>query len=118
MAEVVPELKPHEGDFIVPKRRYSGFFQTHMDLLLRELGVDTLIVTGLYAHLCCRMTCADAYNLGYGLIVPEETMAALESAAFPNNNIQFGLAYLKDCFDAKICKVDEIIEMIEKETQV
>lgn len=106
-AQVVPELTPQKGDYLVPKRRYSGFFQTHMDLLLRELGVDTLIVTGLYVHLCCRMTCADAYNLGYGLIIPRETMAA-----FPNDDYEAGLTYLKECFGAEICSLEEAIDIV------
>ena len=36
-AEVIPELTPQEGDFVIPKRRYSGFFQTDLQLLLDEL---------------------------------------------------------------------------------
>ncbi|MBQ1724785.1 MAG: cysteine hydrolase, partial [Muribaculaceae bacterium] len=35
-AEVIPELKLSEKDYVVPKRRYSGFFQTSLDILLRE----------------------------------------------------------------------------------
>ncbi len=35
-----------EGDIVIPKRRYDGFFQTNLDLTLRELGVDTLIAFG------------------------------------------------------------------------
>ena len=113
-AQVITELTPQDGDLVVHKRRYSGVFQTDLDLLLRELDVDTVIVTGLYAHLCCRQTCADAFNLGYGLVVPEETMAALEISGFPNNDIQLGLAYFKDCFGAQIPTLEEAIKMIQK----
>ena len=37
-AEVVPELAPKEQDYVMPKRRYSGFFQTDLDILLKEQG--------------------------------------------------------------------------------
>ena len=37
-AEVIPELKLSDKDYVVPKRRYSGFFQTDLDILLKELG--------------------------------------------------------------------------------
>jgi nicotinamidase-related amidase len=40
-AEVVPELAPEAADFVVPKWRYSGFFGTDLDMLIKELGVDT-----------------------------------------------------------------------------
>ena len=36
-AEIVPELAPHDGDVVIPKRRYSGFFGTDLDITLREL---------------------------------------------------------------------------------
>ena len=55
-AEVVPELKPAACDYVVPKRRYSGFFQTDLDILLKELGVKTVVITGLHTHMCCRHT--------------------------------------------------------------
>ena len=38
-AKVIPELKVSDKDYVVPKRRYSGFFQTDLDILLKELGV-------------------------------------------------------------------------------
>ena len=43
-AEVIPELKLSDKDYVVPKRRYSGFFQTDLDILLRELGVDEVFI--------------------------------------------------------------------------
>gem|GEM_PF-3890324 len=43
---------------IVPKRRYSGFFQTDLDILLTELGVKTVVMTGLHTHMCVRHTSA------------------------------------------------------------
>ena len=69
-AEVIPELTPQEGDFVIPKRRYSGFFQTDLQLLLDELGIERLVITGLHAHMCVRHTTADAYYWGYEIVVP------------------------------------------------
>ena len=68
-AEVIPELNLCEKDYVVPKRRYSGFFQTDLDILLKELGVKTVVMTGLHAHMCVRHTSADAYCLGYDVVV-------------------------------------------------
>ena len=51
-AQVIPELGLCEKDFVVPKRRYSGFFQTDLKLLLDELKVNTVIVTGLHTLIC------------------------------------------------------------------
>ena len=60
-AEVIPELKLSERDYVVPKRRYSGFFQTDLDILLKELGVETVVMTGLHAHMCVRHTSASRW---------------------------------------------------------
>ena len=104
-AEVIPELAPQEGDFVIPKRRYSGFFGTDMHLLLTELGVDTVIMTGLHAHMCVRHTTADAYYWGYKIIVPTD---ATES--FTREDYEYGIQYLKDIYGAKLTTVDELIK--------
>ncbi len=104
-AKVIPELEVSESDYIVPKRRYSGFFHTDLDLLLNELGVDTLIMTGLHTHMCVRHTTADAYQLGYNIIVASDA-----TNSFTEEDYVSGLKYLKEVYDAKICTVDELIK--------
>lgn len=103
-AEVIPELKPEDGDHVIPKRRYSGFYQTDMDMLLNELGTDTVIITGLHAHMCCRHTAADAYYRGYDIIVPRET-----TDSFTEEDYEGGLKYLQEVYGAKICSLDELL---------
>ncbi|MDR1897485.1 MAG: cysteine hydrolase [Prevotellaceae bacterium] len=103
-AEVIAELAPQEGDYIVPKRRYSGFFQTDLHLLLRELGVDTVIMTGLHAHMCVRHTTADAYCWGFKIIVPKDA-----TDSFTEEDYNIGIKYLKDVYGAEITTIDELI---------
>ncbi|MBC5649408.1 cysteine hydrolase family protein [Christensenella tenuis] len=106
-AEVIPELTPQEGDFVVPKRRYSGFFQTDLHLLLTELGVDTVVMTGLHAHMCVRHTTADAYYWGYRIIVPTDA-----TDSFTKEDYEYGIQYLKDIYGAQLTTVDELIETL------
>ena len=68
-AEIVPELAPAAGDVVIPKRRYSGFFGTDLDITLRERNVDTLRLVGDCTNICVLYTAADARNLGYGVEV-------------------------------------------------
>jgi len=103
-AEVIPELAPQEGDFVIPKRRYSGFFGTDLHLLLTELGVDTVIMTGLHAHMCVRHTTADAYYWGYKIIVPTDA-----TDSFTEEDYEYGIRYLKDVYGAQLTTVDELI---------
>ena len=106
-AEVIPELGLCEKDYIVPKRRYSGFFQTDLKLLLDELGVDTLIMTGLHTHMCVRHTSADAYQYGYNLLVAKDA-----TDSFTAEDYNYGIKYLKDTYGAQISDVDSILEML------
>jgi len=52
--EILPELQPHDGEPVVTKTRYSGFFETELDDTLRSLGVRQLVVTGCTTSSCSR----------------------------------------------------------------
>lgn len=80
-AQVVDELPVEEGDIVIPKRRYSGFFQTALDLTLRERGIDTVIVTGVVTNICVRSTVHDAFFLRYKVVVPENLVMATSPQA-------------------------------------
>jgi len=67
-----PETQPRDGDFIVPKRRYSGFFATDLDLLLRGLGVDALLICGFVADVCVHCTAVDAHQYDYHVFVAQD----------------------------------------------
>ena len=86
-----------EKDFIVPKRRYSGFFQTDLDLLLKELGVDTLIAFGADTNICVLQTLASAYYLGYKTIVPADACAT-----FLIGKQEDGVDYFSRCYDSRV----------------
>ena len=75
-AQVIDELAPLEQDYCIKKRRFSGFFQTDLDLVLRELGVKTVVVTGVVTNICVRSTCHDAFFLGYKVVVPRDCVRA------------------------------------------
>ena len=106
-AEVIPELKLSDKDYVVPKRRYSGFFQTDLDILLKELSVKTVVMTGLHAHMCVRHTSADAYCLGYDVVVAKQA-----TDSFTEEDYIGGLAYLKTCYGADAYTNEELIEML------
>ncbi|MBP5693417.1 MAG: cysteine hydrolase [Bacteroidales bacterium] len=108
-AEVIPELKLCSKDYVVPKRRYSGFFQTDLDILLKELGVKTVIMTGLHAHMCVRHTSADAYCLGYNVVVAKEA-----TDSFTEEDYKIGIAYLKTCYGADAYSNKELIAAFKK----
>lgn len=103
-AEVIPELKPEPGDFVVPKRRYSGFFETDLDALLRELRVERVILTGVHTHMCVRHTAADAFFRGYRIVVASEG-----TQAFTEEDYSKGLQYLREVYAAEIASVEALV---------
>jgi nicotinamidase-related amidase len=80
-AEIVPELAPRSGDIVVPKRRYSGFFGTDLDITLRERDVDTLRLVGDCTNICVLYTAADARNLGYAVEVVRDGVTSFDLEA-------------------------------------
>jgi ureidoacrylate peracid hydrolase len=74
--QVIDELAPREDDIFVVKRRYSGFFNTDLDLTLKDMAVDTVIVIGVVTNICVRSTVHDAFFHGYQVVVPEDCVAA------------------------------------------
>lgn len=107
-AQTSPLLDPQPTDYVVEKRRYSGFFQTGLLLLLNELDVDTLICCGMDTNICVKHTVADAYFNNFNIIVVEDA-----TATFLVGDQESGLDYMKTCYAAKIIDTDEAVRLIE-----
>jgi len=73
-------LKPDEEDYFVLKPKHSGFHSTSLDVLLGDLGVDTLILTGIAGNFCVLFTAHDAYMRDFNLLVPSDCLASEEAA--------------------------------------
>ncbi len=69
---------PHDGELVVAKTRYSGFFGTDLDARLRARGVDTVVVCGLTTECCVDCTVRDAFHLDYHVFLAVDACAAYE----------------------------------------
>ncbi len=106
-AQVVDELKPEEGDFVVHKRRYSAFFGTDLDVLLRELNVDEVVLTGVATNVCVLHTAADAFFRGYKItVVSDGTMSV------PAEEQERWLEYMRTVYGARIVTASELASEI------
>lgn len=65
-------LAPQPGDRVIVKPRFSAFFATQLDLVLRRLGVGTVVLIGTTTPNCIRTTCYDALSLDYNVAVIED----------------------------------------------
>ena len=68
-AEIVPELAPRPGDYMVPKHRWSAFHGTYLDVALRTRRVDTIVLTGGSTEIGISSTAYAARDLDYNLVI-------------------------------------------------
>jgi len=84
--QIVDALSPRPGDRIVSKHRYSGFFETELDDVLRELGASYLLVAGCTTSVCVESTVRDAMFRDYTCVVLEDCTAEPIGADAPRTN--------------------------------
>lgn len=76
-AQIIDELKPIEGDFIVTKKGYGGFTGTSLNGLLHNLSVNTCTMTGVGAHVCVETTVREGVGLGFEMIVVSDAIGPM-----------------------------------------
>ena len=69
-------LQPDEDDYFILKPRHSAFFATPLELLLRDLEADTLVIAGIAGNICVLFSANDAYIRGYRVVVPSDCIAS------------------------------------------
>lgn len=107
-AQPSPQLNLQDGDFVIDKPKYSGFYQTRLRSLLRDLGADTLVLVGFDTNICVVHTAASAYFEGFKLVVVEDA-----TATFLVGNQADGLEYMKRCYAAKVASTDEVLALFD-----
>ncbi|WP_435191961.1 cysteine hydrolase family protein [Streptomyces sp. bgisy126] len=106
-AAVVDGLRPADGDVHVTKHRMSGFFDTALDSVLRNLRVDTLLFTGVNADQCVLATLSDAACLGYDAVLLEDGVATTS----PDFCLQAALYNVRHCFGF-VARGDDLVSAL------
>uniref|UniRef100_A0A7C2FZZ6 Cysteine hydrolase n=1 Tax=Thermosphaera aggregans TaxID=54254 RepID=A0A7C2FZZ6_9CREN len=104
-SEIVEELQPGEKDLVFRKRSYSGFRETGLASVLRDLGVDTVVLTGIHTHICVLHTAIDAYYERFNIIVVSDAVAA-----FSESDHAYALDYMRKVLGAKVLTSSEVAE--------
>lgn len=76
--EIIPEIRPREGEMVLNKTTRSAFTSTGIDQILRNMGIDTLAFTGGITNVCVETTARDAADRGYKTILIEDACAAVD----------------------------------------
>ncbi len=103
-AEVIPELSKYEGEMI-PKKRFSAFFDTELEQKLRQLKPGKIIVCGVCTDICVLHTAADARNRNWKVEIPVDCVSSFDEKAH-----HFALQHMEKVLGAKLIsfKVSQI----------
>ncbi len=69
------ELKPLEGEIVIHKPSYGAFYDTPLETILKNLGKDTVIITGTLTNYCCGLTARQAYERGFKVVFGSDVNA-------------------------------------------
>lgn len=97
-AEIIDELKPFvDKNLVVPKTRYSGFYDTELEDILKGLEVNEVILVGVCTDICVMHTCADARNRDYKTFVVKPLVDSFDEEAH-----EFALKHMENILGAII----------------
>ncbi|MDA8313381.1 MAG: cysteine hydrolase [Actinomycetota bacterium] len=109
-AAVVDELRPHQGDVVVPKRFYSSFTASRLEDELRSHDVGRLVLVGQHTDCCVRHTAYDAFIRGFELAVcPDATTVFEPGSDEPVSERQSrALEYLQTYYGARVVTTQDV----------
>jgi len=103
----LPEIKIEPEDTVLPKKRYSAFFETDLETTLRSREIQDLIISGVMTNLCCETTARDAFMRDYRVffLIDGTATGRSELHIATLKNLGFGFAYL--------ITTEELIKMLK-----
>jgi ureidoacrylate peracid hydrolase len=96
--DILPALAPEPSDVVLYKHRYSGFYETDLDAVLRSRGVTDLIVTGCTTSVCVESTVRDAMFRDYRCLLLADCSAEPCGDGLPRSNHEASLLVIQSLF--------------------
>jgi len=97
-AHFAGEVEPLPGETVLLKPSYGAFYDTPLDTILRNLGCDTVVISGTLTNLCCGATARQAYERGYRVVFGRDVTASNDAVlhAAELQTLRYGFARLAD----------------------
>jgi isochorismate hydrolase len=104
--QFLPEINIDSKDVVLPKKRYSAFYETDLGEILRSKGIQDLIISGVMTNLCCETTARDAFMRDYRVffLIDGTGTGKNDHHLATLKNLGFGFATLMTC--------DELIQKL------
>lgn len=95
-SDIHPDLAPMPGEKIIFKHRYSAFYNTDLETVLRCLKAEDIVVSGVMTNMCCESTARDAYYRDYRVFFPADGTGTISEEMHLASllNLAFGIAYV------------------------
>ena len=107
-AEIIDDLKPHQGEHLIAKKGFGGFANTQLDTVLRNLGVTTCVVAGVTTCICVSNTVRGGVEQNYRTIVVSDAVAEVSRETHESE-----LTTISRVF-ADVKTTDEVLEMLRR----
>lgn len=95
-SEIHHAIAPLPGEKVIKKHRYSAFYNTDLEVILRGLGVEEIVMTGIMTNMCCESTTRDAYFRDYRVFFLADGTGSINEEMHLASliNLSFGFAYV------------------------
>jgi ureidoacrylate peracid hydrolase len=107
-AQIIDELKPRDGEHLIVKKGFGGFANTPLDTILRNMGVNTCVVSGVTTCVCVSNTVRGGVEQNYRMVIAAEGVAEVNRQAHAGE-----LTTMQRLF-ADVTPLDEIIGRLQK----
>ena len=121
--EIYADLAPQAGEHVIKKHRYSGFFGTDLDIILREWGIDTVIISGTTTENCCHATARDAMFRNYRVVFLSDATATYDYpdrgfGSMPAAEVHHGALVVLAASTAHVMSVGDMKTRISRRSNV
>jgi len=95
-SEIHPDIAPLPGEKVISKHRYSAFYNTDLETVLRVLRIEDLVIAGVMTNMCCESSARDAYYRDYRVFLPADGSGTINEEMHLASllNIAFGFAFV------------------------
>jgi nicotinamidase-related amidase len=109
-SEVHQDISPEHNEKVIFKHRYSAFYNTDLETVLRCLKVEDLVIAGIMTNMCCESTARDAYYRDYRVFLPADGTGSITEEMHLASllNLAFGFSWVTD--------IDTVVAQLSEET--
>lgn len=111
-AQIVPPLRPKPDDIVILKPSYGAFYDTPLETILKNLGRDTILISGTLTNFCCGMTARQGYERGFQVVFGSDVTATDDPAMHENE-----LKVLRKGF-ARVMTAAETVDALRREVGI